>query len=67
MAGTKEGALKGRDTVYKKYGKDYYRELGHCGKGTSRNGGFASLKVGKDGLTGPERSRKYAKSVRKNK
>ena len=40
-----------------KFGKDYFANLGRIGGKKSRNGGFASLKVGRDGLTGYQRAR----------
>lgn len=60
MAGTKEGGRKAALTNKTKYGPDFYKNIGRKG-GTSgkHNGGFASLKVGKDGLTGAERAKKY--------
>ena len=60
MAGTKEGGRKAALTNKRKYGPDFYKNIGRKG-GTSgkHNGGFASLKRGKDGLTGAERAKKY--------
>lgn len=44
MAGTKEGGLKMKATVLKKYGPDYYVQLGKRSKGYKRPGsGFASM------------------------
>jgi hypothetical protein len=43
--------------MYKKYGKDYYSNMGKIGGKLGTTGGFASLKVGKDGLTGKERAK----------
>ena len=57
MVGTKAGGLKARNTNLKKYGTDFYKNIGRMGGSISTTGGFASLKVGKDGLTGPERAR----------
>lgn len=43
MSGTKEGGAKTRETIYKKYGKDFYKKAGaiggkHCGmKGFALN------------------------------
>lgn len=37
--------------------RDWYREIGRKGGRMSKTGGFASNKVGKDGLTGLERAR----------
>ena len=41
----------------KKLGQDHYQRIGRMGGAKSRGGGFASQKVGIDGLTGPERAR----------
>ena len=57
MSGTKEGAKKASETNLRKYGKDYYARIGAMGGSMSVNGGFASDKVGKDGLTGRERAK----------
>jgi general stress protein YciG len=57
MPGTIEGGLKTQETNKKRYGADYYRNIGKLGGLKSRGGGFASDKVGEDGLTGPERAR----------
>lgn len=57
MPGTIEGGKKAAATNIKRYGKDHYRRLGHLGGAASKAGGYASLKVGKDGLTGPERAK----------
>lgn len=59
MAGTIEGGRKARDTNYAKFGKNFYRNIGRKGGNNGRTGGFASDKVGKDGLTGRERAKKY--------
>lgn len=56
MTGTKAGALKARDTNLKCNGADFYRRIGAMGGRNSNNGGFASDKVGKDGLTGRQRA-----------
>ena len=54
MAGTQEGARKANLLIH---GADFYSRIGKKGGTNSRKGGFASLKKGKDGLTGPERAR----------
>lgn len=59
MSGTKAGGLKSAETNRKKYGEDFYREIGRKGGRNGCTGGFGSLKVGKDGLTGAERASKY--------
>lgn len=57
MAGTKAGGLKARETNYRKNGKDFYAKIGRIGGKRSTKGGFASDKVGKDGLTGRQRAK----------
>lgn len=57
MSGTLEGGRKARDTNYKLHGKDFYAKIGKLGGAKSVNKGFASMKRGEDGLTGPERAR----------
>lgn len=59
MAGSKEGGRKAALTNKLKYGEDYYKNIGRKGGKKCNSGGFASLKVGKDGLTGAERAKKY--------
>ena len=59
MAQTKEGAKKAQATMRAKYGEKYhtfYQTIGSIGGRRSKRGGFASDKVGKDGLTGRERA-----------
>lgn len=55
MAGNKTG---GKKTAAKNLAKDpdYYRNLGRKGGRKGTTGGFASNKVGKDGLTGSQRA-----------
>lgn len=57
MAGTIEGGRKAAATNKAKYGREFYAHIGSIGGKKSRGGGFASDKVGKDGLTGAERAR----------
>lgn len=57
MAGTLEGGRKARETNYKKHGKDFYKRIGQIGGRKGTTGGFASDKVGEDGLTGRERAK----------
>lgn len=40
----------------KKYGMGFYERLGQQGGRVSRGGGFASNKIGSDGLTGKQRA-----------
>lgn len=63
-ANTKEGkraAKKWRKTMIDRYGKEGFKEMlsesGRKGGKASNNGGFASDKVGADGLTGKQRAR----------
>ena len=58
MAGTKEGGRKAAETNLRKHGKDFYSMIGRKGGHNGHTGGFASDKVGKDGLTGWERAAK---------
>lgn len=57
MPGTKAGGQKTRETNFKKYGKDYYQKIGAVGGKLGTTGGFASDKIGLDGLTGKERAK----------
>lgn len=57
MSGTKAGGQKAALTNKEKYGKEFYSEIGRKGGQKSNNGGFASNKVGADGLTGSERAK----------
>lgn len=58
MAGTKTGGIKAAAKNKQKYGADFYAMIGAKGGKRGVSGGFASDKVGKDGLTGRERARK---------
>ena len=57
MSGTVSGGKKAAQKNIELYGKDFYKEIGRKGGKRSTTGGFASQKVGKDGLTGLERAR----------
>lgn len=57
MAGTKAGGMKARATNLAKYGDNYYASIGRKGGQNGHTGGFASDKVGADGLTGYERAK----------
>jgi hypothetical protein len=56
MAGTKEGGVKAAATNKRKHGSDFYKRIGSQGGRLGTTGGFASEKVGDDGLTGYERA-----------
>lgn len=66
MSGTKEGALKARDTIYRKRGRDYFKVIGKKGGTISRGGGFACIIRGPDGLTGPERAKVCGRMKKNN-
>lgn len=61
MSGTLEGSKKAQATMKAKYGEEgrilFFKRIGQKGGKKSTNGGFASTKVGADGLTGYERAR----------
>lgn len=57
MSGTPVGGDKAAKTNIKRHGKNFYAVIGQKGGRKGRTGGFASLKVGDDGLTGPQRAR----------
>lgn len=57
MTGTIEGGRRAAQTNYKKYGADFYSRIGQKGGRLGHTGGFASDKIGADGLTGRMRAR----------
>lgn len=57
MSGTVKGGKKASITNKLKHGEDFYKRIGRKGGKKSCNGGFASNKIGKDGLTGAERAK----------
>ena len=42
MAGTREGGIKTRETVYKTQGRDFYQRIGRIGGANGHTGGFAA-------------------------
>lgn len=56
MAGNRIGGLKAKAKNLAK-DPDFYKKLGAKGGKASTTGGFASIEVGDDGLTGRERAR----------
>lgn len=56
MAGNKAGGIKARQTNIERHGEDFYRRIGSKGGKNGHTGGFASDKVGEDGLTGRQRA-----------
>lgn len=57
MVGTREGGKKAALTNMRKYGNEFYRQNGRKGGLNGHTGGFASEKIGSDGLTGAQRAR----------
>ena len=57
MAGTIKGGKKAAETNKKKQGADFYARIGRMGGKKSTTGGFASTKIGLDGLSGIERAK----------
>ncbi len=56
MTGTRRGGLKAALTNAQLHGEDFYSRIGKIGGRNGHTGGFASDKVGGDGLTGRERA-----------
>jgi hypothetical protein len=56
MAGTREGGKTAAETNKQRYGEDFYKHIGSTGGKKGKTGGFASDKVGRDGLTGHQRA-----------
>lgn len=65
MPGTKAGGIKAADTNYLRHGSDFYKKIGSIGGRNGTTGGFASAKMGADGLTGRERARLVGSKGRK--
>lgn len=66
IAGTSSGWAKARQTMIDKHFNgseekfhEWQQYIGSLGGSQSNEGGFASKKIGKDGLTGRERASKY--------
>lgn len=59
MSGTKTGGQKAAEENKRKYGADFYARIGRKGGQNGHTGGWACESVGKDGLTGYERAKKY--------
>ena len=66
MSGTLQWGLKAKETNYQKHGSDFYRRIGAMGGRNGHTGGFASDKVGKDGLTGRQRASLVGKGGGRN-
>lgn len=59
MPGNKIGGQAAAKTNKAQYGSGFYARIGSMGGKKGVTGGFASDKLGKDGLTGKERAAKY--------
>ena len=57
MSGTINGGKKAAETNKKKQGTDFYARIGRMGGKKSTTGGFASTKIGLDGLSGLQRAK----------
>lgn len=57
MPGTVQGGKNAAKANKEKYGENFYATIGREGGKKGRTGGFASNKVGEDGLTGRQRAR----------
>lgn len=57
MVQTYAGGKKAAQTIKEKWGEDFYREIGRKGGKNGHTGGFASSRIGRDGLTGYQRAR----------
>lgn len=58
MTETKKAKRTTAFTIRSLHGDDFYARIGRIGGQRGKTGGFASKKVGADGLTGKERARK---------
>ena len=61
MAGNIDGGKAAAKRNMELYGSDFYARIGAMGGVKGRTGGFASNKVGTDGLTGRQRAAKAGK------
>ncbi len=59
MSGTRTGGVKSAETIKKLYGNNYYINLGKLGGKAQVAKGYATEKVDKNGLTGPQRAKVY--------
>lgn len=61
MSGTVKGGKKASITNKEKHGEDFYSRIGRMGGKSGTTGGFASAKIGLDGLSGFERAKIYGR------
>ena len=59
MSGNRAGGLKAAKTNKDRYGDDFFKNIGTLGGKASMGSGFGLMKVGRDGLTGPQRAKKW--------
>lgn len=57
MSGTINGGKKAAERNKERQGSDFYARIGRMGGKKSTTGGFASTKIGLDGLSGLERAK----------
>lgn len=57
MSGNTEGGKLAAKANMARHGADFYAKIGAMGGKKGRTGGFASAKVGSDGLTGLQRAK----------
>ena len=69
ISGTKVGGEKAREANYKRYGKDFYRNIGRIGGSNGSSGGFAANPelARKAGALGGRKSKRGAGSITKKK
>lgn len=67
MAGTRTGGINARNTNYKRYGQDFYREIGRKGGKSGGMKGFAIMDKEKVRLAGAKGGRKSRREPSKNK
>ena len=75
MSGTKAGGQKAKETMYKKYGKDWFKKIGAIGGHNGHTGGFAQdpklaklagIKGGKKSKRGPAKRDENGNVIRKD-
>ena len=62
-----QGGIKAAKTTKERKGQDFHCIVGALGGKASRNGGFASDKIGADGLTGRQRAALMGKQSKRGK
>lgn len=69
MSGTPAGGEKAREANYKRYGKDFYRNIGRIGGAHGSSGGFAANPelARRAGVIGGRKSKRGGGSITKTK